>query len=450
MNLVSLKDKTLRMILSFAVPSIIAMVLTSLITIVDGYFIGNDIGKEGIAAVNLGLPLLYIYLGLGIMIAVGGMTIAGIAMGAQDFKKCGDAFNQTVVTTIAISVTFSILVRILLNPVIGVLNIDTQVTGYFLEYYSIMLITYPVLILNSTLGMFIRGEGNPQLFMLINMLTVACNIVLDYLFLRVLHYGIKGVAVASLISVILGLLCMILYFQKKSRLYKLREFKFSKSILGNTIWNGSSEFIGQMSMSIAMFAYNWVIMKKVGVEGVAAFTIAGYSAYLFSMIIIGFGQGASPLISFSYGAGEIELSKEIRKKTNWIVLLVGAGAVLILFIVSGWYSSAFVKNDHVIAMLRSGLRIYVLSFLFSGINTITSFYFTSIGKAKESALISFARGLVILLICIFTLPVLFGMTGVWLVAPVTEACTIILSLVLIKHNARSEHPASQDSLNQSA
>jgi Na+-driven multidrug efflux pump len=170
---------------------------------------------------------------------------------------------------------------------------------------------------------------------------------------------------------------------------------------------------------------------------VAAFTIVGYVAYLFGMIIVGFGQGASPLISFTYGAGEIELSKAIRRKTNLFVFLSGAVAVMVLFMASGWYSSIFVQGEKVRALINSGLKIFILSFLFSGINTITTFYFSSIGKAKESALISSSRGLVVLLICIFTLPVMLGMTGVWLVAPVTEVITIVLSYILIRQDENS-------------
>ena len=436
MNLESIRNKTGKMILQFSIPSIIAMVLTSLITIVDGFFIGNYVGKEGIAAVNLGLPILYIYLGLGIMLGVGGIAIAGMALGAKDIKKSNNVFNQTVISTIIVSVILSIFLRILFDPIMGAMNIDAQVVSYFDKYYSIMIWAYPIMLVNSTLGMFIRGEGKPQLFMLINIVSVISNIVLDYLFIRKFQFGIEGIAFSSFISLCIGLFCMILFFLRKSDVFKFRKFEFSKKVLRDTVLNGSSEFIGQMSMSISMFAYNLVIMRTIGVPGVAAFTIVGYIAYLFGMVIIGFGQGASPLISFSYGAKEVELSKTIRKKTNLFAFLTGVIIVILMLVTSDWYSGVFVNSKSVKTMVHSGVCIFIFSFLFSGINTITSFYFTSIGKAKESALISSSRGLVVLLICFFTLPSLFGMTGVWLVAPVTEAITIVLSFALIRKNEK--------------
>ncbi|MDD3413463.1 MAG: MATE family efflux transporter [Lachnospiraceae bacterium] len=436
MNLESIRNKTVQMILQFSIPSIIAMVLTSLITIVDGFFIGNYVGKEGIAAVNFGLPILYVYLGVGIMLGVGGIAIAGMELGAGDIKKSNEVFNQTVMSTFIATVILSILVSAFFRPIMDIINMDVQVSSCFGQYYSIMIIAYPIMIVNSTMGMFVRGEGKPQFYMLINILTVVSNIFLDYLYIRWFHFGIEGAATASLLSVFIGLICMVTFFLKKSSVYKFRKFKFSKSLLRDMVLNGSSEFIGQMSMGISMFAYNWTIMKTVGIPGVAAFTIVGYVAYLFGMVIVGFGQGASPLISFSFGAKEIELSKVIRKRTNLFVFLSGVAVMIVLSIASEWYSNVFISSDNVAILIRSGLGIFMFSFLFSGINTITSFYFTSIGRAKESALISFSRGLVVLLICIFTLPSLLGMTGVWLVAPVTEALTIVLTFVLIRKNEK--------------
>ncbi|MCB8818026.1 MATE family efflux transporter [Desulfosporosinus shakirovi] len=139
MNLESIRNNTVRTILRFSVPSIIAMVLNSFITPVDGFFIGNYVGKEGIAAVNLGLPILYIYLAIGIMVGVGGISIAGMALGAQDRKKCNEVFNQTVISTITVSVIISLLVATLFKPIMGVMDMDTQVADCFRQYYSIMI-----------------------------------------------------------------------------------------------------------------------------------------------------------------------------------------------------------------------------------------------------------------------------------------------------------------------
>ena len=188
-----------------------------------------------------------------------------------------------------------------------------------------------------------------------------------------------------------------------------------------------------------MFAYNFVIMRKIGVDGVTAFTIAGYGAYGFSMLVAGFGQGASPLISFAYGAKEYELAGALRKRTNRYVFWAGAAVFLAMSAASGWYGSLFVQNEKIEEMVCSGMMIFTSAFFFAGINGITSFYFTATGRALESAVISLSRGLVVLLICIVPLPALFGMTGVWMAAPVTEAVTLVITLVFL---GKEKRPAS--------
>lgn len=438
MDLTEIKQSRSRMILSFSVPSIIAMVLTSLVTIADGFFMGNYVGKEGIAAVNLGLPIIYLYLGAGLMASIGGAAISGMALGSGDKKACNQVFSQTVLTVTVFSVIISCMMIFCFHPMLSFLHADRQVAFHFQKYYSIMLLELPVMVINSSFGMFIRGDGNPQYYMKTSIINVVLNVVLDYLFAGYFRKGAAGIAMASLLSAMVSLCCVLYYFMKKSETYRLRKFCFSRKVCIQSILNGSSEFIGEISTGITMFAYNFVIMRRIGVEGVTAFTIAGYVVYAFSMVVVGFGQGASPLISFCYGAGERLLAADIRKRTNRYVF--GAAAIVFLALSASmeWYSGLFVQNESVQKMIQEGMIIFMGSFFFMGINAITSFYFTATGRAVESAVISGSRGLVILLICIFTLPVLFGMTGVWLAAPVTEGATLFLTGFFLWRERRIE------------
>lgn len=428
MDLERIRQNTTGMILRFSVPAIIAMVLTSLITVVDGFFIGNYIGEAGIAAVNLGLPVIYLFLSVGLMVSVGGVAIAGMLFGAGNMTECSQVFRQTIATTTIFSVLTGLLVALFFEPMLDILGAEGQVREYFKTYYGILLLELVVMVVNSSLGMFIRGEGSPQYYMKVNIVSVLTNIALDDIFAVVFHMGIAGIAAASFISQLVSFVLILYFFQRKAKVYRLGKFSFSGSVLKRTLLNGSSEFIGEMSTGIAMFAYNYVIMRRIGVDGVTAFTIVGYVSYVFSMVVIGFGQGASPLISFSYGAKEQGLAKTIRRRTNGLVFGIGAATFFLMMMISDWYSGLFVKNETIREMVQSGMIIFMVSFFFSGINAITSFYFTSIGKAVESAVISLSRGLVVLLACIFVLPAYFGMTGVWLAAPVTEIITICISL----------------------
>ncbi len=431
MDLEGIRSNRVKAILRFSIPSIIAMVLTSLITVVDGLFIGNYVGKEGVAAVNLGLPIVYLFLAVGLVASVGGAAIAGIAFGAGDVSKCRGVFNQTMATVMVASLLLGVVVWFCLNPMLGFLRADARVSGHFKDYYGVMLTCLPFTVVNASFGMFIRGEGKPQYFMQVNVLNVLLNILLDYVFVRWVGWGIKGVAIASLLSAVVTFACILDFFIRRAKVYRFGAFAFSADVMRQSLLNGGSEFVGEMSLCISMFAYNFVILRHIGVDGVTAFTIVGYISYIFSMVLIGFGQGVFPLVSFAYGAGERPLAMGLRRITNGMVVAAGVAVFLLVLVGSGWYGGLFVKSEAVEGLVRSGVVIFSFSFLFSGMNVISSFYFTSIGKAMESAAISLARGLVVLLTCIFTFPPLLGMTGVWLVAPVTEGITLLLSLALL-------------------
>lgn len=424
MDVKEIKANPGKKILQFSVWAIIAMVLTSFVTVADGFFMGRYAGDAGIAAVNLGLPIVYLYLGAGLMVSIGGVAIAGMTLGGGDKEGANQVFRQTVVTAAVVSLLISVGMAFCFQPVLGILGADGQVKGYFEVYYRIMLLELPVMVVNSAFGMFIRGEGKPEFFMKVTVLNVLLNVVLDYGFAGVLGLGAAGIALASLVSALVSLGWILLFFVRKAKVYGLGRFCFSWQVFVRGMLNGSSEFIGEMSTGIAMFAYNFVIMRRFGVDGVAAFTVVGYVSYVFSMVVVGFGQGASPLVSLCYGAGEKALAADIRRRTNGYVFFAGAAVFLVMAVVAPWYGGAFARSEAVRGMIKEGMVIFMASFFFSGINSITSFYFTATGRAFPSAVISFSRGLVVLLACIFALPALFGMTGVWLAAPVTEAVTM--------------------------
>jgi Na+-driven multidrug efflux pump len=442
MDLDKIKNHRGRVILQFAIPSIIAMVLTSMINIVDGYFIGNYVGTEGLAAVNLGLPIVYLYLAVGLMIAVGGISIAGRLLGAGKIENSNQVFRQTIVLCFVVSFALTVVMFLILKPVSLLFHADALTREYFISYYGIMIFQLPLMVIISALGMFIRGEGNPVFVMITNLITVVLNIITDYIFAGPLSLGVAGVALASLISTAIVLVISIMYITCRSNIFRFGKYNFDKGVLKETIFNGSSEFIGELAMCISMTAYNYIVLKTAGVEGLAAFTIIGYVSYVFNMIIIGFGQGIVPIISFSYGAKQGLLSRLVRNTTIKMV----AGAAIVTFVVmariTGWYCGFFSDSNNVSQIVGPGLRLQMSSFAIAGFNTIASFYFTAIGKAKESAVISASRGLVVLMIAIVILPKLLGITGIWLVSLTTELVTLIISILYMKKNTMEESYAA--------
>lgn len=432
MNLKEMNQHPVGYILKYSIPAIIAMVLTSMVTVIDGIFISNSVGKEALAAMNLGLPILYVYLAVGIMIGVGGVSIAGRRLGQQCVDQSINGFNQTCITGLMSFLVLSMILFLGLKPILFSTKLDVQTIETMLSYYDIMIWIYPFMMLNVIFGMFLRGEGKHNLFMINTLITTTVNIILDYLFIVVFKWGIAGAAVGSAIAVLIGFCLMIGYFLNKKTLFGFRKFHFESKDLTQTLYNGSSELIGQLSLSITMFFLNYVVLKRMGLLGVAGLTIIGYSRYIFNMIIIGFGQGISPMISYSYGAKAYNVGEQLRKKTNQFVFGVGLIFFVVLFFGGHYYTRLFTQDAVLSSLVIHGLKLFSFGFLFTGYNVISSFYFTGIGYAKESAIISSMRGLILLSLNILILPMLLGNNGIWLIGLFTEGLTCLITIQLLK------------------
>ena len=426
-----IKENKLKTIFSFSIPSIIAMLLETAITITDGYFTGNYVGEGALAAINLGLPILYFYLGIGLCVGVGGTVICGKMLGAKDSRKASEVFSQTIVTAVVVCILASLAVFLLFSPILRVLRADGELSVYFTQYYKIMMFTYPLMVIGTILGMFTRMDGKPQVCMMVSIVSCILNIVLDYILVGRLALGVQGSAVASLAVQAIAVIAQVAYFIGPSLNIRFQRYRFDMSVNKETILNGSSEFIGEMASAISMFAFNYVLMKYVGTEGVAAFTILGFAVYGYSMIAIGFGQGLTTLVSICWGAKEWETATELRRITNRILFVIGA-LFAVLFVVFGRrYAGMFGCSSSVEDMVTAGFRFYAVTFLIMGYDVINSMYFTSCGDALSSAIISSLRGIVLLLAFVFIFPAIWGMNGVWMAAPATEALTAIVSVLLI-------------------
>lgn len=435
MDVTQIKKNKLKTILQFSVPSIIAMLLETVITITDGYFTGNYVGENALAAINLGLPILYFYLGVGLCVGVGGTVICGKLLGAKDMAKASAVFTQTMVTATLVCAVTSLGVLLLFSPILKVLGAEGELSVSFTQYYRIMLGCYPLMVMGSVLGMFIRIAGKPQVCMIVSIASCVLNAGLDYLLVARFALGVRGSAMASLAVQVIAVLVQAVYFLGTSHSIRFRRYRFDRAVIRETILNGSSEFIGEMASAISMFAFNYVLMKYVGASGVAAFTILGFAVYGYSMIAIGFGQGLTSLVSTCWGAKEWETAMGLRKITNQILFGIGAMFAGFFLLLGKRYAGLFGCSSGVTDMVSTGFRFYAVTFLIMGYDVTNSMYFTSCGDALNSAILSSLRGIVLLLAFIFLFPAIWGMTGVWMAAPATEALTAMVSVYLLRKQA---------------
>jgi putative MATE family efflux protein len=428
-------DKTnlLKTFLKYSIPCIIGMFLTSFITIVDGMFIGWKLGEKGLAAVNLTLPVLYVLLGITIMVGVGGVTLAMQSLGEKSVQQANRRFTFTILLNFAVNIFAAVILIVFKDSIIGFLNAKGVIYSYVSDYLGTMGYFYIFMMINITFSMFIRGEGKPQLSLLFSMMANILNIALDYIFIIRLDYGMRGAALASGLSVIVAFTLGFLYLTSGKSVFRYVKISFDINDLKNIVFNGSSEFIGQISLSITTFLLNLVIIRNIGLNGVAALTIVGYISLIQYMVLTGIAQGIHPLISYSYGAKDRATIFILLNIGIKAVLLVGVAAFILAFGATEGIVRIFARgNTELMSIANYGIKVFSVTFLLNGFNIVASAYFTSIGDAKTSALISMLRSLVLISIFILILPNIFGQTGIWLAAPLTEAVTFVVAYVCIK------------------
>ncbi|HBE76530.1 MAG TPA: MATE family efflux transporter, partial [Firmicutes bacterium] len=333
-------------------------------------------------------------------------------------------FSISLAVNVAVNLVAAIILMVFQNEIIRILNAKGIIFGYVTDYLGIMKFFYLFIMVNLTFSMFIRSEGKPQLSLVFGLAGNIINIILDYFFIIKLGMGMKGAAWASGISVFIPFLFGVSYFCSRRSVYKFATFQLRPAVLRKMLFLGSAEFTAQIAVSITTYVLNWVLLRRIGISGVAALTIVGYVAFVQNMILTGIAIGIHPLISYYFGAKNREIIFGLLSIALKTVIWTGVGFCLLALGAGDGIVRIFARhNQELIAVAGNGLRLYSLSFVLNGYNIIAAAYFTSVGAAKESLSISVARSLLLVNILILLLPSLFGNAGIWLAAPAAELLT---------------------------
>ncbi|OGR27632.1 MAG: hypothetical protein A2277_13250 [Desulfobacterales bacterium RIFOXYA12_FULL_46_15] len=440
-NFSCLESRPVARFFSFSVPAILGMLLTSGIVIVDGLFIGNIIGKEGLAGVNLTLPVLYLFLGVSIMIGVGGAVKTGHSLGAGKEGEAAGYFSSTIMLAAILIIAMAVLCLVFFEPLLGKLNTDPALNGFVSSYLRAILWFYPAMMMNIVFSIFIRAEGKPGLSLFFGVAGNILNIVLDYLMIVRWGMGLRGAALATGISVLVPMWCGILYFLSGRSVLQFVKFSWEWQDIRQIIYNGSSEMIGQLSVGFTTWVFNRVILSRMGVDGVAAYTIAGYIAFVQMMVITGFAIGLGPIVGYDFGAGKTDSIRQVMKIAFASGFITGFICwALILFSSAAIAESFSSGNGNIITLAQSGFGLFAAAFLLNGFNILTTAYFTSIGNAGVSLFIASLRGLLLINLFVLTLPLFMGDAGIWLSYPLAELVTLFFAVVFMRQSYKASVP----------
>jgi Na+-driven multidrug efflux pump len=303
------------------------------------------------------------------------------------------------------------------------------------DFFGVLRYFYTFMMLNIAFSMFIRAEGKPQLSLFFGVAGNILNILLDYLFVVRWELGMKGAALASGIAVLLPFLFGIGYFLSKKSTYCFCKFSAKFSDLRNILMNGAAEAIAQISAAITTMIFNWALLSRAGVNGVAAITIIGYVMFIHNMIITGMVIGIHPVISYNYGAKNMSVIIKLVATAIKTAIMVGALLFVLAFTSAANIIGLFTKgNTELIQIGQVGLKCFSIASLISGYNMIATAFLTAIGEAKAAALVSLLRSLVLIVAFLTVLPYILGDMGIWYTAPLTELVTFSIAYYFMNNS----------------
>ena len=413
----------------FALPSIAMMIFTSIYSVVDGLFVSNFAGKEALAAVNLVFPLAMALGSVGFMFGTGGAALVAKTMGEGDAVRANRLFSFIVLAAAATGVALCAVGALALRPLLAALGADGALMEQGLVYGFVLLGALPFFIVQNVFQSFFIAAEKPKVGLVVVVAAGVTNIVLDYLFIAVLGWGIAGAALATMAGQVLAALVSTAFFarSKTSRLRFARPLADFRA-LGKTCVNGSSELMTEVAASVVSTLYNLQLMNLAGADGVAAYGVIMYVNFIFTAVFFGFAMGTGPIVSYHYGAKNEDELKGLFRKSFTLVGGTGLFMVAASQLLAAPLVDVFVGYDPALAaMTLHGFRIYALSFLVCGFNIYGSAFFTALNNGKVSALISFMRTLVFETSTVMLLPLVWGIDGVWSAIIVAEACALVLT-----------------------
>lgn len=319
-----------------------------------------------------------------------------------------------------------------MEPVINFLGGGGNLYPYVKDYLSVIILFCVCYMTGYALEIYIKVDGNPIYPTLCVITGGVVNILLDYIFVVIFHWGIKGAAFATGLSQVTTTSLLFYYIFFRTKRIKFVKIKYSLLNLLKIMKVGFAEFLAEVSTGISIFVFNLVILKNLGEKGVSAFGIIGYISSFITMTMIGFNQGVQPILSFNLGAKEHKKIFEIIKNSFFILGVLGIFFYTLINIFSANIVSIFLNDIEDINLTKKALITYSFAYLICGFNIFSAGYFTAVDMVKISTIITMLRGILLLVLFIFILPIFLGTTGIWITMFVTEGITLIFSYIFMR------------------
>ena len=425
------------------VPTLLGMVFSIIFIITDGVFVGRGIGSDALASVNVTAPIFLVNTSFALMFGIGASVVASIHLSQNNRKAARINITQSIGITILASGLLSTLIMLNLEPVARLLGASDRLLPLALEYmyWFVPYLSFSAIL---TAGMFcIRLDKAPQYAMSCNIIAASINMFLDYYFIYRLGWGMFGAAMATTLGYIVGAVMVLVYMFMPSHPLHFIRIKASLNSLKLTVRNigymcrmGASSFLSQLSVAIMMFVGNYVFMKYMGEDGVAAYSITCYLFPIIFMVYNAIAQSTQPILSYNYGAGLLNRVHAAFRLSLYIAIASGLLVFTAFQFCSPWIVSLFLDDSNAAYSIAvNGLPIFATGYVCFGINMVSIGYYQSLERDRIANLLTVLRGFLFIIVCFWFLPQWWGTTGIWLAVPTAELLTF-LCIVFVYHRKR--------------
>lgn len=423
-----------KLLLKFSIPAIVGMIVNALYNIIDRIFVGQGVGALAISGIAVAFPIMIVTMAFGMLVGMGATALISIRLGQQKKDEAEKILGNAFILNIAISIVLTIIGLIFLEPLLTAFGASPEVLAYAKDFTSIILIATVFGNTAFSMNNVIRADGSPKIAMVTMLIGAIINTILNPIFIFGLHLGIRGSALATVISQIISCIWVLSYFFSKRSSLKIyrKNLKLDKEIIRSIFAIGMSPFAMQLAASVITIFFNRSLLTYGGDLAIAALGIINSIAMLILMPIFGINQGVQPIIGFNYGAKQYDRVKKALKlailaataisTTGWILVEIFPHTIMMVF--SG-------DNQELVKIGSRGLRMFLIMLPIIAFQIVSSNYFQSVGKAKHSMFLSLSRQVIFLLPMILILPKFFGLDGVWAAGPTADVLSSLVTGVFI-------------------
>lgn len=419
--------------IKFVWPSILMMIVIALYYGMDSVLVSNFIGEDALAAMSIAYPVQGLMWGISVMLASGSSAIVAIKMGEGKQEEANSKYSLICVVSLVCGCIFTIVTLVFLPQIIDLLGATENLHDYCYDFLSILAWAVPAVCLGVLFEYFIRVDGSPGFTLFLYIMGGVAHLAFAVILLGPLDMGIEGTAIANVAGHIMVMIVGGAYFIFGKTKLKFRRFNVDWRFIGHCFGNGSSEMVSESSAGIVTFFFNMIVIRLVGEVGVAAVSIVLNLHYLVISIYLGYIMGIAPLISYFYGAKAYSKVDQILGYSKKFIVATAIASVFICLIFGNFIVMLYERpGSELYEVAVVGVRFLAPALMIGGVNIFASGFFTAYGNGPISALISASRALIMVIIGMFLLSWLFGMTGIWLTLTFAEIMTLGLTYTMFK------------------